>query len=193
MTEIQHAGWKCRKLISTIIFCGLLVAVTALAYGLQKAQDRSEAAAAKARLWQNVIEHIPTAIVATNEEGDIIAWNNGATKLFGWEEKEIVGSSTAFLMPSDELRDIHRKLWADEELRNGLFEGDVLEMATDAMCKDGTTIRVKGKVTGAQNAHKSFVLLFYPDKYGAEKKLYISGDVSQVQPEPKHIELKRYE
>jgi len=188
MTEAQHDNWLLRKQFSWIVIGIAAIAVIALGLKLQAAQNKYEAHRAKAAMWQNIIDHIPTAIIATDADGEIIAWNDGATRLFGWEEDEIMGSTTNFLMPSQELRDRHAELWADDELKQELFDGKILEVVTDAACKDGTLVCVKGKVTGAQNASKSFVLLFYPNRRIVDHGVYTAKTIDQVAPAPHHHE-----
>jgi PAS domain S-box-containing protein len=184
MSEAQHKNWLLRKQFSWVIIGVAVVAVISLGWSLQGAQRRYEAQCAKAALWQNIIDHIPTAIVATNDAGEIIAWNNGATVLFGWEEDEVMGSTTDFLMPSNELREQHHELWANSDLKQELFEGKILELTTDAAHKDGTMVCVKSKVAGAQNASKSFVLLFYPNRRIMDQGVYVADVIDPIKPAP---------
>ncbi|HIJ83381.1 MAG TPA: PAS domain S-box protein [Magnetococcales bacterium] len=43
------------------------------------------------------------AIISANEEGLIVSWNRGAEKLFGYQEKEIIGKSVTLLIPAKKL------------------------------------------------------------------------------------------
>jgi len=187
MTPEQQANWNLRKRIASYMFAALIVAVVALGILLQVAQNKADAHQAECDLWQNVIDHAPTAIIVCDEAGRIIAWNDGATRLFGWEDAEIMGSTTKFLMPCDELRRKHDELWHDATLKEVLFSGKIFELVTDAMHKDGHTIQVKGKVTGARNDYETFILHFYPNGATIDSGVFSADTVNTVPPTPQQL------
>lgn len=47
----------------------------------------------------NILEHVLNSITVTDKKGNIIYWNQGAEKLFGYTEKEIKGKSVRILYP----------------------------------------------------------------------------------------------
>ena len=163
MTSAQHARWTSRKKISWLVYGIMVVAIGFLGYSLQAAQNKHDVEQAKANLWRTIVDHMPAAIIVATEHGNIIAWNNGATRLFGWEEDEVVGSSTAFLMPCEELRQKHREFWASAEMKQELYTGTIYTMTTDALHKSGDMLHIRGKVTGSTNAHNCFILLFWAE------------------------------
>jgi PAS domain S-box-containing protein len=184
MTEQQEQHFRIRRRLSWIVMAAMVVAIGGLSWGFQSAQDRYDAARAKAEMWCSIIDHTPTAVIVTNGDGKIIAWNNGATRLFGWEDEDVIGSTTEFLMPCEELRARHREIWADEELKQQVFDGLILELVTDAAIKDGKVICVKGKVAGVTNAHKSFILHFYPNRRIRDQGTYSAKEYVPVPPDP---------
>jgi len=187
MTPEQQANWDLRKRIASYIFVALIVAVFGLGIALQLSKSRADEHRAECELWQNVIDHAPAAIIVCDEVGRIIAWNDGATRLFGWEDAEIMGSTTKFLMPCSELREQHDALWTNSALKQELFDGKIFELITDAMHKDGHTVQVKGKVTGAHNDYETFILHFYPNEATVDSGVFSADTVNTVPPTPQHL------
>jgi len=44
-------------------------------------------------------EYAPSGIITIDSEGTVIAWNQGATNIFGFSEKEMIGNSLMQVMP----------------------------------------------------------------------------------------------
>jgi len=81
------------------------------------------------------------AIIATkNDEGfTISSWNPGAEKVYGWQEKEVLGRSSMFLQneyPGQDPREVLETI-----LEAGLYEGEVIQSR-----KDGTRVFVDTKL-----------------------------------------------
>ena len=49
----------------------------------------------KARL----LEAAPESIIATDKEGRILSWGKGATQLFGWKPREMMGKGIETIFP----------------------------------------------------------------------------------------------
>src|SRR5678815_290764 len=45
------------------------------------------------------------AIISKNLEGIIVTWNEGATRIFGWQPQEVIGKSITILIPPDRLEE----------------------------------------------------------------------------------------
>lgn len=61
---------------------------------------------------------IPTlAVIATDLEGAVIYWSEGAVKLYGWTEAEALGRNIVELTPSDQVRKAAAEIMG--ELRRG--------------------------------------------------------------------------
>lgn len=68
-----------------------------------------------------IVDSADDAIISKNLDGIITSWNNGARRLFGYEEEEIVGQSILRLIPEnlrDEESQILRKLRAGEKVEH---------------------------------------------------------------------------
>ena len=66
-----------------------------------------------------IVDSADDAIIGKNLDGIITSWNNGARRLFGYEEEEIIGQSILRLIPENlrhEENEILRKLRAGERI-----------------------------------------------------------------------------
>jgi PAS domain S-box-containing protein len=90
----------------------------------------------------DLVRAMPDAVICADTEGKIRYWNDGATRIFGFNEAEALGSSLDLIIPAN-LRQRH---WDGFHLtmRTGQSRygaGDVL--AVPALRKDGTRISVE--------------------------------------------------
>ena len=109
------------------------------------------------RLYRQVVEGSPDAIILGDPEGIIRLWNAGATAIFGFTAAEAVGQSMDLIIP-ERLRGRHwdgyRKVMVTGSSRYGA--GDLL--AVPAIRKDGSSLSVEftiqmlkdeaGRITG---------------------------------------------
>ena len=56
--------------------------------------------------FRSVAESATDAIVAADQNGDMISWNRGAERIFGYTEGEVLGKALSMLMP-ERFRDLH--------------------------------------------------------------------------------------
>lgn len=78
--------------------------------------DRTRADEKQARL-SAIVESSNDAIISKTLDGTILSWNNGAEKIFGYTEEEVVGKSITILIPQERLREEFHIL---EKIRNGI-------------------------------------------------------------------------
>ncbi len=94
------------------------------------------------RLYRQIIEGSPEAIILGDAKGIIRLWNTGAEALFGFTAEEAVGQSMDLIIP-ERLRGRHwdgyHKLMATGASRYG--SGDLL--AVPAVTKSGHTISIE--------------------------------------------------
>ncbi len=94
------------------------------------------------RFAQALVRDAPDAIIYADANGTIRFWNGGATRIFGYEEAEALGTSLDIIVPEN-LRKAHWNGYA-ETMRTGetrYAAGDIL--AVPALRKDGTRISVE--------------------------------------------------
>ena len=113
-------------------------------------EKKREAAAFAARAA--IVEAADDAIIGEDLEGNIVAWNGGARRLYGYSAEEAVGRSEAMLIPHDLPDELPHIL-------NSIRRGETLEhYETVRVRKDGKRLDVsftlspikdgQGKITG---------------------------------------------
>ena len=94
------------------------------------------------RLYRQIVEGSPEAIILGDAEGIIRLWNAGAAAIFGYTAEEAVGQSMDLIIP-ERLRarhwDGYRQVMATGVSRYG--SGDLL--AVPAVTKSGSTISIE--------------------------------------------------
>ena len=81
---------------------------------------------AKERL-QVVLDASPVAIISVDRAGRILAWSQGAERMFGWKEKEVIGRINP-TVPDAEMDDFHEKI--RRVLAGGTFKGQLRHRTT---------------------------------------------------------------
>src|SRR5690606_15067621 len=64
--------------------------------------------------FRSVVQSANDAIILADHHGDIIAWNQGAQVIFGYDAAEVIGKPITMLMP-ERYRQTHQ--WGMERLR----------------------------------------------------------------------------
>jgi PAS domain S-box-containing protein len=94
------------------------------------------------RLYRQIIEGSPDAVILGDAKGIIRLWNAGAQAIFGFTAEEAIGQSMDIIIP-ERLRDRHwhgyDKVMATGVSRYG--SGELL--AVPAVTKDGRTISIE--------------------------------------------------
>jgi PAS domain S-box-containing protein len=97
--------------------------------------ERRRAAEAQQRL-ASIVRSSSDAIIGKTLEGMITSWNPGAFRLYGYEEKEVLGRNADMLFPPDQ-RHVERQMLAR------ISAGERIEQhETMRVCKDGRMIKV---------------------------------------------------
>jgi PAS domain S-box-containing protein len=91
--------------------------------------------------FRTVAESSPDAILISDQNGTIIFWNKAAVKMFGYEEKGILGESYTRLLP-ERLRDQDRKA-GQKFLKTGMLSNLKQPLETIALRKDGSEVLVE--------------------------------------------------
>jgi len=89
------------------------------------------------RYFESLFELSPTAIVASDPEGNVTAWNPSAERLFGYTATEAVGRDIDDLVANDE------RLRAEaRELNQRAVRDDEISLVTQRTRKDGSLVDV---------------------------------------------------
>jgi len=104
-----------------------------------QAQEQEQAALHEATVLRRlavVVQDAHDAITVQDLEGRIIAWNPGATRLFGWSEAEALALNASDRIPEDLRKGALAKIYQ-------LSQAEVLEPhQTQRLAKDGSTVQV---------------------------------------------------
>lgn len=83
---------------------------------------------------QVVLDASPVAILSVDRAGRVIAWSRGAERMFGWNEKEVIGRINP-TVPDAEMDEFHEKI--RRVLAGGTFKGQLRRRKT----KSGSLIQ----------------------------------------------------
>lgn len=107
---------------------------------LRELQDRLEGVEQELikrdALLAAIVHSAKDAIIARDLDGRIIAWNDGATELYGWSAEEMVGQTIYRIIPQEKQRE--HEHWI-EEAKNGRGVGPLI---TERITKDGRRISI---------------------------------------------------
>ncbi|MDC4205262.1 MAG: PAS domain S-box protein [Candidatus Manganitrophus sp.] len=103
-------------------------------------QDITERKQAEARLayQANLLTHVGDAILATDDQLTLTAWNLAAEKIYGWKAEEVLGRKMYDAVRS-ELTDIQRSEALQAISEKGYYHADLVHTR-----KDGTQIHIQG-------------------------------------------------
>ena len=88
-----------------------------------------------------LLANVQDAVVAEDQNFNLIYWNKTAEELFGWKAGEVIGRSSKEVFQSD-LSDLSQKQALDNILKTGYFKGE-----GNYRCKDGSRIIVDVRST----------------------------------------------
>lgn len=118
---------------------------------LQYAARHDEDIHRRADLLEKLLDASNVALISTDVNGVIVAWNSGAEQLFGWTSRETLGCHMDFLLPTEELRQTHKRMFADPTALAYLLDGNVCSVDGWAYNKAGQLIEVRVRNTAFQN------------------------------------------
>ena len=103
--------------------------------------------------WRQIVDSaVETAIVTTDLEGRVTSWNEGARRIFGWTEREMLGRTVARLFPGDAGESA-----IGAEMREALETGRGGGEEGWRVRKDGSQIWAAGEMTPIRNAEGTVV------------------------------------
>jgi len=127
--------------IALLVFVLILPIVT---HGIRLAGEMHEAEVKLGRL-SAIVEHSEDAILSEDLFGKITSWNAGAQHLYGYQEQEVLGRSSSFLVPPDRLEDARSIV---REVRQGR---PVQQVETVRCHKEGFLVDVELTVSPVRN------------------------------------------
>jgi len=92
-----------------------------------------------------------SAIMIVDENEQLIAWNNGAERIFGYKEEEILGKDSSYLLPNESYHSELKKIQKEVSLKGRLKINE-----TERKTKDGRIIPVTLNVTKLEGENNSY-------------------------------------
>lgn len=138
--------------------------------GLLKSQ--SEALRESEMKFRSVAQTASDAIIAANNNGDIISWNTGAKTIFGYGEEEILGKPITILMPERYRGDHLRGMERIRSTGESRIIGKTLELA--GVRKDGTEFPLELSLAAWKTGEGTFysgIIRDITERKRAEKSL----------------------
>jgi PAS domain S-box-containing protein len=99
--------------------------------------------------WRQIVDSaVDTAIISTDVEGRVTSWNDGARRILGWSEAEMLGETLERLFPDDEQSRGRLQREMTEAVEHGRGGGD----EGWRLCKDGSRIWAAGEMAPIRDA-----------------------------------------
>lgn len=115
------------------------------------------------------------SIVAVDDDGVIVLWNEGARRFYGYERSEITGKSWSALYTAEDVQAGLPALIMRDALEEGKWEGTVRRVR-----KDGSRFTARVVVTPRRGAHgRSGGFVFISSDISEEERL--AGDLERAQ------------
>lgn len=118
-----------------------LAQVCAMAITNARAQEIRRNSEQALKRTASIVESSDDAIIGKTLDGIIVSWNQGAEKIYGYRESEVLGRSTSFLTPADQPNEITRLI---EKVKDGQ-SADQAE--TKWLTKDGRLLDISLQVS----------------------------------------------
>jgi PAS domain S-box-containing protein len=139
--------WRDRSLAVSFITYGLILlfscGLTYLILGILIRIKQSEENHARLAV---IVESSDDAIFSQTLEGEILTWNKGAVKVYGYMEAEVVGRNFRLLVPTEQTKET-------DELLESIRHGDVVERyETVRQRKDGSLIDLSLTMSPIKNS-----------------------------------------
>jgi len=97
------------------------------------------------RYHASLLDNLSDAVISTDARFVIQSWNKGAEALYGWTEKEAIGTVVADLLPTTYPNEPRHKV-LERFLAEGFWKGEVIQQR-----KDGTLVDILSAVTLLKN------------------------------------------
>jgi len=106
-------------------------------------------------------ETAPDAIITADKQGHIVAWNQGAQKIYGYKPKDILGRSCALIMPENE-REQHNTMFA-ALIKAGKTLTTKTPMEGQGLRKNGEVFAIEVSINLSWYANEPFFTLIARD------------------------------
>ncbi len=128
--------------------------------------DATALAAAKVRARQlsSIVDSIGDAVIGLSLDGTVTTWNDAATRLYGYNEPEIVGRNIAELVPEGEAATLAKQI---EKVARG---EDVINAAALRVARNGDVLDIANTMSPVRDAMGKVVSIATVDRDVREQK-----------------------
>jgi PAS domain S-box-containing protein len=122
--------------------------------------------------YRELINTSTDAIISTDPKMLITIWNNGASRMFGYTEKEMIGQSILTIFPTNLYKDVSREIVNIKTAQKTEFNNHTFE--TTGMKKDCSTVPVEVSISTRPSEDSFIMTAIFRDitvRKEAEKKL----------------------
>ncbi|HWD38610.1 MAG TPA: PAS domain S-box protein [Fimbriimonas sp.] len=126
------------------------------AHLVQQLEESAKTNGIESSFYEQLIENAPDAMIVVSSEGSLIASNEAAHEMFGYESGAMKGISLLDLIPTEhrEAHIVHRKEYVEDPRRRMMGE----HLQTPALHKSGQSFPVRAALS-AINAADGLVIL----------------------------------
>lgn len=103
--------------------------------------------------YEQLVRAMGDAVVVTDVQGSVVAWNAAATRIFGFSEEEALGRPLDLIIP-ERLRGRHNEGYA-KTVATGITRYGATLLRVPALHKDGRTLSIAFTVALLTNAQGS--------------------------------------
>ena len=182
-----------QTLLDDLLRLAVFTSVAFLISWLTEARRRTAEALRESELkFRSVTQSAADAIIAADNEGKIIFWNQGAQNIFGYTEVEALGKALTFLMPG-RYREAHsRGLERCQATGQPKLIGKAVEL--HGLKKDGSEFPLELSITTWETAEGNFYSGLIRDRTArkqAQEALQKANDELEKRVRERTLELSR--
>lgn len=163
--KIASKEWKLTPMQKNVLITVILLLTCGIAYGgWKQVRHKSELDAQKYEAIKMADKAVDFGQVYLNQEGKIISWNNGMTKLLGWKSSEMRGKTLAVLDPKGHDSDALIAI-GNPQTKPWIADGSI-----DLLNKDGKKVLV----------YMTIQDIVSPTKHNKYRRIVIDNNVTGV-------------
>jgi len=141
---------------------GKIIGTFGISRDISKRKLAEEALSKSEERFRLIAQYANDAIITIDSKRNIIGWNRGAEKIFGYKEPEIIGQSLNLIIPED-YHELHSKSMKRLEMGGEKhIIGNIVEL--DGLKKDGTVFPVELSLSEWETSEGRFFTGIIRDK-----------------------------
>ena len=186
--RLDPPGWMERNRLTLVALGGLLAGALLLVLIWNRSLQRRVRAATtdlreREARYGAMVNSISDAIISADSAGNIVGWNPGAERLYGWAESEILGRPLALLQPARDQDGLLADLPRAAASLTPSLRGETIEL--EGRRKDGSEFPLSLSLSEWQVGPAGFYTVIVHDNTGrkraAREKAALESRLQQAQ------------